>query len=219
MLRAALDLFVPPRCLACGAPGGSELCRECRRSLPWLRAPCCSRCGLPAPCGNRCPAVCAAFAAAWSPLAHEGPARELVSALKFRGATAAAHVMAAHLTAHDWPDGAALVPVPTHPSRRRARGFDHAAVLARAVARRTGLPVRGCLRRAGPAERQLGASRAQRLSSGRLAISVRGNVPIRCVLLDDVHTTGATLDACASALRAAGAAEVTAVTYVRALAR
>lgn len=216
MLRALLDLVVPPACLACGAPG-HDLCGGCRRALPWLADPRCARCGLPAPCGARCPAARAAFSQAWAPLAHDGPARALVAALKFRAATRAAHVMAAPLAQHRYPPGAVLVPVPTHPARRRARGFDHAALLARAVSRRTGLEVAPCLRRGGPADRQLGRSRSARLAAGRVVVGARGPVPRSAVLIDDVHTTGATLDACAAALLAAGAGAVTAVTYTRRL--
>src|SRR2546423_13984232 len=91
MLRRLADellaLFVPPACLACRrslARAGDPLCPSCRRALPWLPEPRCPRCGLPAPC-RPCPAAGAAFDAAWAPLAHDGPARALVAALKFRG--------------------------------------------------------------------------------------------------------------------------------------
>jgi predicted amidophosphoribosyltransferase len=114
-------------------------------------------------------------------------------------------------------DGAALVPVPAHPARRRARGFDPAERLARALARRTGRPLVACLRRGGAPARQLGAPRAVRRQPGRLDVRARGRAPVRVALVDDVHTTGATLDACARALRAAGAADVTALSYARTL--
>jgi predicted amidophosphoribosyltransferase len=228
MLRRLADelcaLLVPPGCLACGVPlsgAGEVLCASCRRALPWLATPRCRRCGLPAPCGARCPAAGAPFVAAWAPLAHEGPARALVAALKFRGRLAVADLMAAQIAAGA-PEGllaepAVLVPVPAHPGRRRRRGFDHADRLARALARRTGLPARAALRRAAIPVRQLGASRAARLEPGRLGIVARGPAPRRAVLVDDVHTTGATLRACAAALCSAGAEEVVCVTYVRAL--
>jgi predicted amidophosphoribosyltransferase len=116
-------------------------------------------------------------------------------------------------------DGAALVPVPSHPSQRRARGFDPAEQLARALVRRTRLALSPCLRRSGAAARQLGASRAVRRRPGRVAIVVRGRAPARAVLVDDVHTTGATLHAAARALRVAGSGEVVTVTYARTLRR
>jgi predicted amidophosphoribosyltransferase len=113
-------------------------------------------------------------------------------------------------------DGATLVPVPAAPARRRRRGFDHADVLAGALARRTGLPRVRALRRRGGA-RQLGAGRRERLTAGRLDVVATGPAPPVALLVDDVHTTGATLAACARALRAAGAEDVRAVTYARAL--
>jgi predicted amidophosphoribosyltransferase len=225
-------LVAPPACVACREPvrGGHErLCGGCRAALPWLRGARCPRCGLPLPCAP-CPAARAAFRAAWAPVAHAGSARALVAALKFRGALAVADVMAAQIAAGlagaglappaDEPlAGMVLVPVPAHPARRRARGFDPAERLARALARRTGRPKRAALRRRGPPARQLGAPRAVRRQPGRLEIAARGRPPPRVALIDDVHTTGATLDACARALRAAGTEEVIALTYARALRR
>jgi predicted amidophosphoribosyltransferase len=115
------------------------------------------------------------------------------------------------------PEGAALVPVPTPAGRRRRRGFDHAALLARAVAERTGLPVVACLRRAGRAPRQAAAGRTARLAEGRVRVEVSGAVPRSVVLVDDVHTTGATLRACARELDENGALQVFAIAYARAL--
>jgi predicted amidophosphoribosyltransferase len=227
MLRRLADellaLLVPPACLACRRPltrAGDPLCPSCRRALPWLPEPRCPRCGLPAPC-RPCPAGGAPFAEAWAPLAHDGPARSLVAALKFRGRLQVADLMAAQIVAAA-PTGllaapAALVPVPAHPARRRARGFDQAERLARSLSGRTGLPALTALRRSKPAPRQVGASRAARLAPGRLGVAAAGPAPARAVLVDDVHTTGATLRACAAALRAAGAERVACVTYARAL--
>ena len=111
----------------------------------------------------------------------------------------------------------ALVPVPPQPARARRRGFDPAGALAAALAPRLGLPERACLRRRDREPRQVGATRAQRRRPGRLAIEVRHPPPARVLLVDDVHTTGATLDACARALVAAGCDEVVALTYARTL--
>jgi predicted amidophosphoribosyltransferase len=172
-----------------------------------------------------CPAARGPLDAAWAPLAHEGPARAVVHALKFRGALRLVDLMAAQVAANAPPgllNGAVLVPVPAHPARRRARGFDHAGRLAAAVGVRTGRQVARCLRRSGTVRRQVGASRAARVASGRVEVRLdggRGGLPPPPVvaLVDDVHTTGATLRACAAALRAGGSRRVVGVTYARAL--
>jgi ComF family protein len=214
-----LDLLAPPLCWACGAPAvrDASLCRDCRRELRFLaRAPT-SLAGLEV----------------WAPVAYEGPARDLVKALKFRGATRVAHEMAALIVANapgallaDAPSATrggapgatladALVPVPLHPARRRARPFNQAALIAAAVSARTGLPLRHSLRRAGPHERQVGRGRAARLRGVAGSIEAIGRSPPSALLVDDVVTTGATLVACAAALRAAGAERVRAIAFAR----
>jgi len=223
-LAELLAVIAPPACLACREPmarAGPPVCSDCLRALPWLRGVRCPRCALPRHRAGACPAGGAAFDRAWAPLAHEGVARDLVAALKFRGALPAARVMAAQLAANLPSDlrvpEAVLVAVPPHPGRRRRRGYDPAALLARALAARTGVARRDCLRRVGPDVRQVGASRAQRRRPGRIEIVLARAPPEAVLLVDDVHTTGATLEACASALRAGGCRRVAALTYTRAL--
>ncbi len=223
-LQGALSALAPPSCHGCGGsvPASAEpLCPGCRVALPWLRGERCPRCGLPGRCGGGCPLAGGAVARAWAPVAYEGPARALVHALKFRGALRLADLMAAQIAAGAPPEllaaPVALVPVPTHPARVRRRGFDHAARLAAALSARTGRPVLACVARSGAATRQAGARRSERRASGRIAMQARGPVPHEALLVDDVHTTGATLEACARALRRAGADRVRAVTYARSL--
>jgi predicted amidophosphoribosyltransferase len=171
--------------------------------------------------GRGCPAAFAAFPRAWAPVAYEGVARDLVGALKFHAALPAADVMAAHLAANlpAWlrAADAALVPVPAAPGHRRARGFDPARVLTRALASRIDRPLHDCLVRSGRTTRQVGATRIVRRAPGRITVRVRGSPPPRAILVDDVHTTGATLDACARALAASGASVVAAISYARTL--
>jgi predicted amidophosphoribosyltransferase len=198
--------------------------------MPWLRGHRCPRCALPRHRAG-CPAATSAFDRAWAPLAYEGPARDLVRALKFHGALPVAGVMAAHLAANlpldlrtgpEGPDGhpphgVGVVAVPPHKGRLRRRGFDPAALLAAGLATRAGLPLSPCLRRTDRGRRQVGAGRSTRRSAGRFRALATVPPPRAAVLVDDVHTTGATLDVCARALKAEGAEWVGAITYVRTL--
>ncbi len=217
-----IALAVPPRCSVCGAPAGRAdgvLCAACRRALPWLAQPRCPRCALALPHGRgRCPAAGAAFEGAWAAVAYEGRARDALLALKFSAARPLAGVMAAQIAASaPLRPQATLVAVPAHPRRRRARGFDPAELIATALARRSGLPLARALRRGRGASRQLGASREVRRSAASLDFRPHGRAPPDVVLVDDVHTTGATLNACARALRDAGCLRITVVTWARTL--
>jgi predicted amidophosphoribosyltransferase len=144
-------------------------------------------------------------------------ARSLVAALKFRHLLPVADLMAERI---QWLAPAhmlsgAIVPVPPAPSRLRRRGFDPAGELAAALAERLESPLQPCLARRG-GQRQVGRRRAERL--GRPPrIHATGTAPRSVLLIDDVLTTGATMTACAQALRAAGAARVVAITFARRL--
>lgn len=152
-------------------------------------------------------------------MAYAGPARDVVAALKFRGAVRVADAMAAAVCAgapFGWlGGGAVLVPVPLHVSRRRRRGFNQAERLAAAIGCRSGLEVSACLLRVGSSATQMGRGREERLAGIAGSVRVCGPVPDRVVLVDDVVTTGATLAACADTLRAAGSMDVRAVAYAR----
>jgi predicted amidophosphoribosyltransferase len=108
-----------------------------------------------------------------------------------------------------------LVPVPLHPARLRRRGFNQAALLAEAIAGRTGLTMSACLRRRGSRTPQVGRDRRARLAGPAGSIEADAPAPGRALIVDDVATTGATLAACAAALRAAGAADVAAIVFAR----
>jgi predicted amidophosphoribosyltransferase len=153
--------------------------------------------------------------AAWAPLAYEGPARAVVRRLKFHGAVAMADHMAAAIAARA-PRGfldAPLVAVPSSRARRRRRGYCHAELVARALARRTGLDVIAPLERAG-GRRQVGRARTDRVRSPpRFRALETGSGS--AILVDDVITTGATLRACAEALERAGWRCDRAVAYAR----
>jgi ComF family protein len=202
-------MLIPLLCWGCGGPArrAEPLCATCRLSL------------------RRLPGhlVLAEGVTLWAPLAYEGPARELVRALKFRGAVGVADAMAAQVVANA-PGGVLdeglLVPVPLHPSRRRRRGFNQARLLAQAMSRRTGLELWDRLSRSGPARTQVGRGRRERRAGPAGAVHTGpGAAPARALLVDDVATTGGTLAACAQALRAGGTEEVVAVTFARTLGR
>jgi ComF family protein len=225
------SLLSPPLCWGCNgvARRGEPLCTSCRSSLHRLP---------PEP-------VWLSGVRVWAPLAYAGPTRDLVRALKFRGALGLADAMAAQMAANappgwldadtarpdplDSPDPleslaslerVTLVPVPLHPRRLRSRGYNQAAAIANALARRARLPVADCLARTGPSLTQVGRDRAERRAGPADAIHVRApRAPPRVVLVDDVVTTGATLAACRAALVAAGALEVAAVVFARTLGR
>ncbi len=205
ILHAVAAGIAPPLCASCG--------RSCR-----LEAVVCTRCGrrlaAAEPLLGKGPP---GLDRAWSSAPHEGIARSLVAALKFRHLLPVANLMADRIQwlapAHML--GGAIVPVPPAPSRLRRRGFDPAGELAAALAERLSSPLESCLARRG-GRRQVGRRRSERLGQPP-RIHATGIAPRSVLLIDDVLTTGATMSACAQALRAAGAARVVAVTFARRL--
>jgi ComF family protein len=145
-----------------------------------------------------------------------------VAGLKSHGAVAVAAFMAAEIAARAPPlllEADAVAPVPAHRRRHRRHGFNQAEAIARSLSRATGLPTLRLLEREGAARPQVGLERRARLANARDSVRLRPRaaVPRRVLLVDDVYTTGATLDACARALRRAGAGRVTGVTFARAV--
>jgi ComF family protein len=199
-------VLVPPLCWGCGglARRGEPLCLRCRRCLRRL--------------GDE-PRRLAGLTV-WAPLAYEGPARELVRALKFRSAARVAGTMAAQMAASAPPaligGDPVLVPVPLRPARRRRRGYNQARLLADELGARTGLALCDCLERRGGVGTQAGRSRSERRLGPPGRVGVRAPpAPARVLLVDDVVTTGATLSACAAVLRRAGTRSVAAIAFAR----
>lgn len=236
-VRTLVDLFFPPLCLLCDAPlerpARPEVCDACRAAFPRVPPASCDRCGAPAAGGAAPPAPCRhcrgwqALSGARTPFLYAGGVRAWVRQLKYGGleelATLGAEPLRDALAglphAHDV---SALVPVPLHRVRRRERGFNQSDRLAAALGLAAGLPTLEVLARARPTPSQAALPAAARAANVAGAFVARAaHVPFcrsrNLVLVDDVLTTGTTLDAAAAALLAGGAARVGAVALARAL--
>jgi ComF family protein len=220
----AVSFIVPPYCVACGSEPRDPravLCPECRPLLVPIGSSSCPRCALPLPC-SPCVAADAHWDAAGAAVRYGQQASAVAVAFKQSGSRRIANLMAQLMAAAEsCPalDQSVLVPVPMDPRRRRKTGVDHADLLARAFSRSTGRPVMQPLVRirAKRVVKQAGAGRQERLQAQRILIEARVQSPTACVLVDDVHTTGATLRTAAQALVEGGARRVACMTFARAL--
>ncbi len=217
VLEQLLAIIAPHQCIGCGTEG-NLLCKRCAKTLPAFPSRC-YRCAKRTADWRTCASCRAASGIYQMTVAamYEGVAKELVHALKFERKRAAAQDMAAIL-AVCIPLGVTLVSyIPTAPSRVRQRGYDQAALIARALARELGLPYSPLLARLGNG-RQVGQTRAQRRQQMRGAFRPTrpGLLNQHVLLIDDVLTTGATCEAAAQSLRAAGAKRVSAAVFAAA---
>jgi competence protein ComFC len=234
-----LDMVYPPRCALCGSGlrHGRSLCTECDAGLPRLVEPFCQSCGETFPgiidrsfsCPN-CSGLSFAFDFARPATVRDERTLELVHRLKYNrelhladelGRLAAGAFDDPRLgraLTESWP----LVPVPLHRRHRRHRHFNQAAEIAEALSRFTGLPLLHGLRRMRNTETQTALSRRERMANlrGAFEVSRRGRhwieaAPQGAVLIDDVLTTGSTVNECAKTLRRAGFRRVSVVTVMR----
>lgn len=219
ILQAILSQLAPHDCLGCGAEG-ALLCSRCVANLDMVPERCyrCRRLSVDGKTCSSCRSSSAVYIArAVTP--YRGLAKDIVWRLKFSGAQAAAREMA-HLMSHLLPTGETIVivPIPTATTRVRTRGYDQAVLLARAVARQTGKRYCPALRRLGQ-HHQVGATRVQRVTQLQEAYRCIRPTAIESahvILIDDVSTTGATLEAAATIMKAAGAKRVSALTFAQA---
>jgi ComF family protein len=222
--RLALDLLYPPRCVICSR-NGFLLCESCAKLLPHADGARCDACWLPLHRGESCRA-CGEHPLALTHLRsafrYEGEVRRLVHAFKFGGQSSLAEPLGALLidayVAHGL-ESDVIVPVPLTGMRRRTRGYNQASLLAKELGRALDLPVVDALSRrrfAGAQASSATAEERRRNVIGAFAVVRADAVNRRHVLLiDDVATTGATLDACARELLSAGSASVSGLTIAR----
>lgn len=224
-----LRFLYPSSCVLCGAKGAGkrDLCADCFAELPWNRHPC-PRCAVPLPpdadtplCGE-CIKSPPSWDEARSPLAYGFPVDKLVQRFKFEGDLATGRLLGELLTDYlaagpERPD--CIVPVPLHPSRLKERGFNQAVELARPISRRLKVKVRlNLCRRVRATEVQSKLDAGERRKNLKDAFAVERSVQgLHLALLDDVVTTGTTMEELGAALRDAGARRITVWSVCRAV--
>lgn len=232
--RDALDVVFPRECVHCGGIVESgwlrHLCADCASLLVLVREPHCTTCGHPFygdMAGNRicphCDALHPVFGQGKTAILLKGPGRALVHALKYHGGVHVlediAAVMAAAPGYADYLRGAVIVPVPLHPRKLREREFNQSRLLADCAVRATGgaARVEELLRRVRDTQSQTQFDRAARRRNLKNAFALAPGAGLnpghRYVLLDDVFTTGSTLNACAAVLRRAGVLNLDVATF------
>lgn len=231
--RQLLDLLLPPRCLACGAVVAAEapLCGSCWAQLRFLAPPLCTCCGLPfehdlgpdALCGD-CARERPPYERARAVFRYDEASRGLILAFKHGDRLEAVPAFSRWLAtagAELLAEAELLVPVPLHRRRLFTRRYNQSALLALALGRLSGLPVdtRSLRRRRNtPSQGRLRPGQRRRNVAGAFAVAPDRNPEIagrRILLIDDVLTTGATLEAAAKTLLTAGAAQVDCLTLAR----
>jgi len=215
--RIALDLLFPQWCVGCGREG-NYICSHCQQSLSRISPPICPRCGKPQSDGMLCPACDdenPGIAGIRSPFLFDGVIRRAIHEFKYRNLRALALPMAGLLydyTLENPVPGDVLVPVPLHRKRLRERGYNQSGLLAKQLGKLTGMPIiDDCLirrhhtppqaRMTNIDERRRNVVNAFSCSNGKL----KGK---RVILIDDVTTSGTTLNACAETLIKSGTTTV-----------
>src|SRR6266702_4585041 len=230
--RRALAIALPTLCVSCREPvDGEGVCAECWSKLSFIEPPYCPRLGIPfvydpGPELLSMEAIAnpPAYRRARAAVRYDDVARTLVHALKYQDRTDLAPAMGRWMAraGQELLDGADwLIPVPLHWRRGWSRRYNQSGALACAIERQSGVKIRGdVLRRVRATEQQVGLSRPQRASNvqGAFKVSTERSADIagrRVILVDDVLTSGATVDACARALLRAKAAQVDVLVFAR----
>lgn len=232
LLRTALDFALPPLCPACREPvDGQALCPACWSKLSFITRPYCERLGIPF-VYDPGPGILSMEAIADPPAYQRARAavrfdeisRALVHRFKYGDRLDLAPMMGrwiSHAGRELLAEADALVPVPLHWRRLWARRFNQSAMLAAAISAESGVPVAaGVLKRVKPTAQQVGLSRTERAANLQGAFRVppeaKGAIAgRRLVLVDDVLTSGATVDGCARTLLRGGAANVDVLVFAR----
>jgi len=211
--------LLPSCCVLCGVRAEGELCAGCERELP-VNTSCCTRCAVPLPetkgelvCGP-CTRQPPAYDRALSLLRYAYPADKLIQRLKFNAQLHLARLLgerlAGHITRHVTQPPQVIIPVPLHCSRLRERGFNQALELARPVARRLNIPLdyrSGARVRATAVQSLLPAAQRRRNIKGAFQIT-RPLAAHHAAIVDDVMTTGHTVEEFAATLRKAGVEKI-----------
>lgn len=214
-IRSLFNRHFPSACLLCSARSTRSLCPGCHADLPWHRQPHCPQCALPTPDSQLCGACLKhppAFDRTHAALVYAFPLDQMIPRLKYHSQLAIAPVLGACLVeavaAAPRPDR--LIAMPLHPARLHARGFNHAAELARVVSTRLGVPLdSGSCRRMRDTPPQVALKYDARRRNVHGAFGCTGDVRgLHVALVDDVMTTGASLDELAATLKGVGAREV-----------
>lgn len=230
VLQPAIDYALPPRCPGCGAIVGEDFafCLSCWNSMALLAEPCCARCGVPFPhdigAGAECGA-CMADPPPWDSaravLAYGDVARTVALRLKYGRRIGLARLIARQMLRHVGEEEALIVPVPLHRWRLWHRGFNQSALIADHLGRLTGWPVeKRALRRVKRTAPLRGMNPKARAKAVRGAFALADATAIkgrRVLLIDDVHTSGATAAACARVLKRGGAGEIRLLCWARVL--
>jgi ComF family protein len=215
--NTALDLFFPKRCVGCGREG-SFICPSCLRTAKRILPPICPHCGRPQPGGTLCPSCISRqfdIDGIRSPFRFEGVIREAIHQLKYRNlrdiSSILAGLMCSYLQRYPVP-GDILVPVPIHPKRLRERGYNQTVLLAKEIGKIAKLEIaEDCLIRTKYTVSQAKTDSVQQRHknvSGAFICRDTSLLDRNVLLIDDVSTSGATINACARSLKASGAASV-----------